>query len=121
MANLNFNSQLDMTSEQILVVLVTVPNKDVGSELAHKLIDSQLAACVNIVPALTSVYRWKGKVETAEECLLIIKTVSDRFSALEKKIISEHPYQTPEIVGLPTHSVFEDYAQWVAAETRVKQ
>ena len=78
-----------------LLVFSTVGDSDDAERVARDLVDRRLAACVNIVPGLTSVYRWKGRVETEGELLLVIKTTRDRFEALREALLSVHPYEVP--------------------------
>ena len=82
-------------------------------QLANVLIDEGLAACVNIVPGLTSVYKWQGKKETGSEVLLIIKTRSDCYAQLESRITSLHPYELPEIISVPIENGLKTYLDWI--------
>src|SRR5579863_4312470 len=88
-------------AENHIVTLCTVPDRAMGDSIARTLVEERLAACVNVVPGLSSTYRWKGKVEQAEECLLIIKTGVSRFDVLKRRISALHPYEMPEIIALP--------------------
>lgn len=101
----------------LLVVLVTCP-PDKAQGIAGALVDERVAACVNIVPGLQSVYRWKGAVEREAEALLIAKTTRDRFEALKASVLKHHPYELPEIVALPADAVHLPYADWVVESTR---
>lgn len=98
---------------KLIITFVTVPSMESASLIAQALVQEQLAACVNIIPGLTSVYLWNDKLESSSELLLKIKTISSSFPALEKRILELHPYKTPEIIALPTESVSGDYLQWV--------
>ncbi|NJN65085.1 MAG: divalent-cation tolerance protein CutA [Acidobacteria bacterium] len=98
-----------------LIVMCTVPNKDVGLALARSLVGARLAACVNLVPGLTSVYRWQGAIHEDGESLLVIKTTAARLDALRLRIVAEHPYDVPEIVAIETASVHEPYLAWLVA------
>jgi len=100
-------------AENHIVTLCTVPDRESGERIGHTLVEERLAACVNIVPGITSVYRWQGKVEKAAECLLIIKTVTSRFEALKTRILELHPYEVPEVIGIPITSGSSDYLKWV--------
>lgn len=97
------------------IVLCTCPDQASAERLAALLVERELAACANVVPGLTSIYRWEGKVERAAEHLLIIKTHGGAFSRLEAAIRSNHPYQIPEIVAVPIVMGSADYLQWVGA------
>jgi periplasmic divalent cation tolerance protein len=97
----------------IIICLVTCPSREVASGLAKTLVDSQVAACVNIVPGLQSVYRWKGEICIDEEVLLIIKSTAQGKDALKKAVLENHPYETPEFVALNAADVSEGYGRWV--------
>lgn len=77
----------------------------------------QLAACVNLVPAIESIYRWQGKIETATEVLAIFKTTATAFPTFEQTLTELHPYEVPEILALAPDEIAEPYRQWVHAET----
>ncbi len=97
-----------------LIVMNTCPNKNVAIEIAEKLINTNLTACVNIMPAGMSIYRWEGKVETAEEVLLLIKTHENKYSQVETTIQKLHPYELPEIVAVPIVKGSSDYLDWLS-------
>ncbi len=101
-----------------LVVFVTVPNKETAEKIAKSLIEARLAACVNIVDGLKSVYWWQGKIEEDNELLLIIKTRIEVFEELVLKIRELHPYSVPEIIGLPIIAGSKDYIDWLRNEVR---
>ncbi len=96
-----------------VVVMVTTPNRATSLRLAKLLVGKKLAACVNIVPGLTSLFRWKGKVERAREELLVIKTAAPRYPALEKAVRGAHPYETCEILALPVDRGNPAYLRWI--------
>ena len=102
---------------EVVLVLTTVPSND-GERIARTLVDERLAACVNILPAMLSVYRWQGAVEQAEERQLVAKTAIDRVETLTKRLIALHPYDLPEILVLPATGGSDRYLTWVNAETR---
>jgi len=102
----------------ILFVYVTVPKKDIAIAIAHCVVEENFAACANIVPGVTSVYSWQGKVEEAEEVILILKTTVPLFHKLETRIRGLHPHETPCIVGLPVTVGAADFLNWVHASTR---
>ena len=101
----------------MLLVFSTFPDEASAREAAGKLVEGGMAACVNILPGLTSVYRWQGKIEEAEEVPLLIKTSAARYAALEAAIRAAHPYELPEIVAVPATRGLPEYLAWVAAET----
>uniref|UniRef100_A0A183CMS5 Protein CutA n=1 Tax=Globodera pallida TaxID=36090 RepID=A0A183CMS5_GLOPA len=98
----------------IKVVYVTVPSMEIGKRIAHALVRSRLAACVNIVPQLTSIYEWKGKVQEDAESMLIIKTGQERLEQLRELVMKLHPYEVPEFVALPVEYGSEPYLRWVS-------
>lgn len=102
--------------ETIRVVLITIPH-DEAERMARSLVEERLAACVNIVPKITSYFWWDDKVQVDEESLLIVKTTQMKFEKLLAFVLENHPYELPEIIGLPLTSAFPDYVAWVKAET----
>ena len=96
-----------------LVVLVTSPRRSVSEKLSQGLVRNKLAACVNRVPGLHSRYWWKGKVETAREELLIIKTRQDRLAQLTQWVKKNHPYTICEVIVLPISGGNKDYLRWI--------
>ncbi len=105
------------TITDTLIVLTNLPDATSAAALAGHLVNGRFAACVNILAPCTSVYRWRGEVETATEVPLLIKTTTARYAALEEAIRGHHPYELPEIVALPVASGLAAYLDWVAAET----
>ncbi len=99
------------------VVLCTAPS-EAAESLASKLVEERVAACVNVLPGVMSVYRWKGAVERAGEALLVVKTSGDALSALVARLRALHPYEVPEIVAIEPAHVDAAYAAWVDAETK---
>ncbi len=97
----------------MLVCLVTVPHPEEAHRIARALVEERLAACVNVVPGVRSVYRWQGAVEEAGEVLLVVKTTRQRFPALRDRIAALHPYQVPEVVSLPVEDALAAYRAWV--------
>ena len=112
------NRELRFGVMDSLIVLSNLPDRDAALALAGKLVERRLAACVNVLSECTSVYRWQGKVETAAEVPVLIKTTAARYPALEQAILELHPYELPEIVAVPMCGGLAAYLQWVAAETR---
>ncbi|ANQ83412.1 divalent-cation tolerance protein CutA [Azoarcus olearius] len=102
---------------EILLVLTTLPDADSAAALGARLVEERLAACVNILAPCASVYRWQGRVETATEVPLLIKTSAARYAALETAILAEHPYELPEIVAVPVQRGLPGYLDWVSTET----
>ncbi|MGE5468415.1 MAG: divalent-cation tolerance protein CutA [Ignavibacteria bacterium] len=102
---------------EALLVITTLPDEASAEALAARLVESRVAACVNILAPCRSVYRWQGKVEDAQEVPLLIKTTAARYADLEAAIRAAHPYELPEIVALPVAQGLPDYLAWVAAET----
>jgi periplasmic divalent cation tolerance protein len=96
-----------------VVVLSTVGTAEDAERIARALVERGLAACVNVLPAVTSIYRWKGGVERDEERLLLIKTRAERFPALKQALVSLHPYEVPEILALPIADGHGPYLDWL--------
>jgi|SRR5580658_152885 periplasmic divalent cation tolerance protein len=104
---------------QIRVVLSTAGSREEGERIAHALVDQQLAACVNILPGLTSIYRWQGKVESAREILLVIKTSAERLEVLESELHRLHSYEVPEFLVLNVESGSSAYLEWLEVTLRL--
>lgn len=98
---------------KLLVVLCTFPNIEIARQIGTSLVESQLAACVNLIQGVESIYRWGGEIQRDAEVLGLIKTTRDALAALEARIKQEHPYDTPEIVALAPEAVEERYARWI--------
>ena len=101
---------------EFIVVLVTVGSVAEGERLSRALVEERLAACVNRIPAVQSVYRWQGKVEQSAEELLVIKTRADLFAALEKRVRELHSYSVPEVIALPIMNGSEAYLKWLGEQ-----
>jgi periplasmic divalent cation tolerance protein len=97
------------------LVLVTVPSRETARQLARKTLRARLAACVNLVPAVESHYWWQGRLEHAREILLLIKTTRANLAQLERLILDQHPYHTPEFLALPLESGSARYLEWLTA------
>lgn len=104
-------------NDRALLVLCTAPDDDTATRLAHALLDAGCAACVNLLPGVRSIYRWKGAVEEAREVQLLIKTRVARYADVERVLRAHHPYEVPEIVALPIDAGGADYLAWIEAET----
>ncbi len=102
----------------IVVVLVTCPSTAVARRLARQVVARRLAACVNLVPGVESVFWWQGKVDQAKEALLVIKTPARRFARLKRAIQALHPYEVPEILALAVRAGHQPYLDWVATSVR---
>ena len=98
---------------ELLEVRVSVGAPDEADRIAAALVAERLAACVQVVPGVTSVYRWEGRVERAAELLLLAKTTEDRFDRLVERVTELHPYDTPEILAVPVARVSDAYAAWL--------
>lgn len=96
-----------------LVVLTTAPNIEEAESLAEKIVDAKLAACVQVLPEMKSFYFWEGAVQKEPEHLLLIKTLPEKYEALESFILENHSYSVPEIVALDAERVSESYLGWL--------
>lgn len=96
-----------------LIAFVTVANQFEASSLAESLVSERLCACVNILPAIESIYRWEGKVNRDSEVLLLMKTTEERYEELERRIKELHSYTTPEIIALKIKRGSQAYLQWL--------
>jgi len=96
-----------------LVVLVTAPSEAMALELGQRLVDDRLAACVSVVPGVTSIFMWEGKREEASEALLVIKTRAERYPALQQRVLELHPYSVPEVLALAVEAGAPAYLRWV--------
>lgn len=102
-----------MTDAQFQIVLTTCPDAESAGKIARALIQDGHAACVNIVPAVESIYRWKGKIESAREHLLIIKGPARNYTAIETHIRALHPYELPEVIAVPIGRGSPAYLGWL--------
>lgn len=105
-------------STNTLVVFCTCPDQEAGLRIAEYLVDRRLAACVNLLPGITSVYRWEGRRESAQELQLLIKTSVDRYPELEQALLALHPYELPEILAVPVVQGLATYLDWIAKCTK---
>lgn len=103
--------------EQVLLVLSNLPDRAAAEKLARLLVESRLAACVNVLAPCASVFRWRGAVEQATEVPVLIKTTARRYAELESAVRAHHPYELPEIVAVPLVRGLPGYLAWVAGET----
>ena len=100
-------------ADTILLALSTFPDAAIARRISNQLVSERFAACANILPSIESIYRWKGKIESANETLVFFKVSDDRQSAFQDKLRSVHPYDVPEIIFLPVASGLPEYLQWV--------
>lgn len=96
-----------------VIVFCTCGDEQEARRIANDVVESQLAACVNILPGVESVYRWQGQTETAQEVLLFIKTTTGRFPELQQRVIHLHSYETPEIIAVPISMGLDKYLAWI--------
>ncbi|HEY0878510.1 MAG TPA: divalent-cation tolerance protein CutA [Zeimonas sp.] len=100
------------------LVVSNVPDEATASTIARSLVEERLAACVNVLGACRSTYRWQGAVETADEITLLVKTTHARHDDCVRRLAELHPYEVPEIVTLAPQAVWPSYARWAVEETR---
>jgi periplasmic divalent cation tolerance protein len=101
-----------------VLVLSTVARAEDAERIARELVERGLAACVNVVAAVSSVYRWKGRIESEEERLLLIKTRAERFEALREALVALHPYELPEAIAVPIEAGHQPYLDWIDESVR---
>jgi len=102
-------------AEKILLALSTFPDAEIARRISNQLVSESFAACANILPTIESIYRWKNKIESGNEILVLFKLSEDRKSAFQDKLRSLHPYDIPEIIFVPVASGFPEYLRWVIA------
>ena len=103
---------------ETLLVITTCPDEETANTIALAAVESGLAACVNILPRVQSIYRWQGAIESAAEIPLFFKSTAANYPALEAAIRQRHPYDVPEIIALPISHGLPAYLNWVATETQ---
>ena len=101
-----------------VVILVTAANQEESRKIARRLVEARLAACVNILPTVESVYRWQGQIAEEGECQLIIKSGKALYAEIETEILRLHSYRTPEIICLPIIEGSRDYLQWISESVK---
>jgi periplasmic divalent cation tolerance protein len=106
-----------MADTDAIVVFITAPSGEEATRLAEMLVGAHLAACVQILPEMESVYRWQGKIERQSEILLLVKTSRAKFEDLEREVRALHSYDTPEIVAIPIISGSAPYLEWLSQAT----
>ncbi|HWH39048.1 MAG TPA: divalent-cation tolerance protein CutA [Usitatibacter sp.] len=102
----------------VIAVLTNLPDSESAFNLARQLVQLRLAACVNVLPGITSFYRWEGREEQASEVPVLIKTVAERYPELEAAILERHPYSVPEVIAWPIEHGLGAYLDWVERESR---
>ena len=98
---------------EAIVVLMTAPNDEEAGRIAEMLVSKRLAACVQVLPEMQSIYRWQGKIQREKEVLLLAKTTQAQFTELEARVRALHSYETPEIIALPVTAASEPYLMWL--------
>ena len=106
-------SEAEPQPHQMLLIFSTCPDQQTADHIAETLISERLAACVNILPGATSVYEWKGKIERDQEWVLLIKSRRACFARLQQRLIELHPYELPEVIGVPVTEGLSGYLEWV--------
>lgn len=101
-----------------MVVLITAPNEDEAVKISKTLVEEKLAGCINIIKNVRSIYFWKGKIEDEPEVLMVVKTKSELFEELEKRVKSLHSYTVPEIIGLEIKKGSQSYLNWLSEVTK---
>ncbi len=106
------------TPNDVLVVLCTFPDAEKAAEVARSVVEHRLAACVNLLPGVRSIYGWQGELCDDAEVLAVIKTAADRFEELRARIVELHPYDCPEVIATSVCAGHDAYLQWVRDSTR---
>ena len=105
----------DREMTETVVVLVTAPSAEKAAEIARALVEERLAACGNVVPGVRSIYAWEGKIHDEAEALLVLKAPRKRLQDLCDRIVALHPYEVPEVIGLPIEGGNERYIDWIVS------
>jgi periplasmic divalent cation tolerance protein len=105
-------------AKKILLALSTFPDAEIARRISNRLVSERFVACANILPAIESIYRWKEKIESGNETLVLFKLSEDRQSEFQDKLRSLHPYDVPEIIFVPVASGLLEYLQWVSENCR---
>jgi len=104
-------------ASDVRIALATAPDAEVAARIARALVEERLVACANLVGSVRSIYRWQGRVEDADEVMLVLKTRADRVDALAERLRALHPFDLPELVVLPVEGGLAPYLDWVRAES----
>lgn len=107
---------MPIAKSEIIVVFMTVPSLREGNRISRAVLTSRLAACVNVIPGIRSMYQWKGKIVQEKEAMLVLKTTRSRYRKLEQKIKQLHPYEVPEVIAIPLICGSSQYIEWVTKE-----
>ena len=102
--------------DTVRVVYISIPREE-ADKMSRELVANRLAACVNVLPKITSYFWWEDEVQSDEESLLIVKTTEERFDELLSFVRENHPYELPEVIAMPLANAFGDYVDWVKQET----
>jgi periplasmic divalent cation tolerance protein len=102
-----------MTMKEYLLVFITAPAGEAAEEIGETLVNERLAACVNIVRGIHSIYSWKGKIERSSEDLLLVKTRAEMLERLTQRVVDLHPYDIPEVIALSLDAGYSPYLQWI--------
>jgi len=102
-----------------MLVLCNCPDPEIATSIAENIVAQHLAACINIVPGVKSIYHWQGNVESAEESLMLIKTHKQKLSSLQNTITAMHPYEVPEIIALDISEGLPKYLEWISSSMRI--
>ena len=103
-----------------LLVLTTLPDPERARTVADEVVRLGLAACVQVLPGIQSTFRWQGKLDHADECLVLLKTTSGRYRDLEARLVALHPYEVPEIIALPLAAGLDNYLNWIEKNTNIQ-
>lgn len=106
--------------KETIIILTTFPEHELAETFARDLVNSNLAACINILPKMTSIYQWEGNLERGEEYQLVIKTCQLHFAAIEERLKNSHPYELPELLVIPVVTGSSEYLAWMNENTHVK-
>lgn len=109
--------KVKVPSGKVLIVFITTSNRREAVRIAEAAVGKQLAACANLVPSITSIFRWKGRVQRSRETLLMLKTSAHRYRALEQLVDSMHSYEVPEVIAISVERGLRPYLGWVHSET----
>ncbi|NNJ91487.1 MAG: divalent-cation tolerance protein CutA [Gammaproteobacteria bacterium] len=101
-----------------VIIYCTCPDIETARKISRLLISQHMAACINQVPGITSIYEWEGKIEENNEVLLLIKSTEERFDAIQRLVIEEHSYELPELIAVPVSKGLPDYLDWIKECTK---